>query len=84
MDHFIDLTAIDYPERESARFDLVLTMRSSVNSARIRLRTYVKEGEEPGTLSGILGRRQLGRARGLGHVRDQVPGPPRHAAHPPL
>ena len=51
MDHFIDLTAIDYPERESARFDLVLTMRSSVNSARIRLRTYVKEGEEPATLS---------------------------------
>jgi NADH-quinone oxidoreductase subunit C len=53
MDHFIDLTAIDYPERESARFDVTLTMRSSVNSARIRVRTHVKEGEEPGTLSGI-------------------------------
>jgi NADH-quinone oxidoreductase subunit C len=53
MDHFIDLTAVDYPERESARFDVVLTMRSSVTGARIRLRTYVKDGEEPGTLSGI-------------------------------
>jgi len=53
MDHFIDLTAIDYPERESARFDLTLTTRSSSNCARIRVRTYVKEGEEPGTLSQI-------------------------------
>jgi NADH-quinone oxidoreductase subunit C len=53
MDHFIDLTAIDYPERESARFDLVLMMRSSVTGARIRMRTRVKDGEEPGTLSSI-------------------------------
>ncbi len=53
MDHFMDLTAIDYPERDSARFDVVLMMRSSVTGARIRARTYVKEGEEPGTLSGI-------------------------------
>ena len=53
MDHFIDLTAIDYPERESARFDVVLMMRSSVTGARIRLRTRVKDGEEPGTLSGV-------------------------------
>jgi len=53
MDHFIDLTAIDYPERESARFDLVLMTRSSVTGARIRLRTHAKDGEEPGTLSGI-------------------------------
>ena len=52
MDHFIDLTAVDYPERESARFDLVLMMRSSVTGARIRVRTHVKDGEEPGTLSG--------------------------------
>lgn len=53
MDHFIDLTAIDYPERQPARFDVVLTTRSSVTGARIQLRTRVEEGEEPGTLSGI-------------------------------
>jgi NADH-quinone oxidoreductase subunit C len=53
MDHFIDLTAVDYPERESARFDLVLMTRSSVTGARMRVRTYVKDGEEPGTLSGV-------------------------------
>lgn len=53
MDHFIDLTAIDYPERKSARFDLTLTLRSSLNAARIRLRTHVEEGEEPETLTGL-------------------------------
>ncbi len=53
MDHFIDLTAIDYPERAPARFDLTLTVRSSETNARIRIRTQVKEGEEPGTLSRI-------------------------------
>jgi len=53
MDHFIDLTAIDYPERQAARFDVTLTMRSSRNGARIRVRTQVRDGEEPGTLSGI-------------------------------
>jgi len=52
MDHFIDLTAVDYPERESARFDVVLMTRSSVTGARIRLRTRAKDGEEPGTLAG--------------------------------
>ena len=53
MDHFIDLTAIDYPERESARFDLTLTLRSSETNARIRVRTQVEEGGEPGTLSSV-------------------------------
>ncbi|MGB8329524.1 MAG: NADH-quinone oxidoreductase subunit C [Polyangiales bacterium] len=53
MDHFIDLTAIDYPERTSARFDLLLMLRSALTGARIRVRTHVKVGEEPGTLAGI-------------------------------
>jgi NADH-quinone oxidoreductase subunit C len=53
MDHFIDLTAIDYPERESGRFDVTLIARSSVNGERIRIRMRVKEGEEPGTLTKI-------------------------------
>ncbi|MGB8224691.1 MAG: NADH-quinone oxidoreductase subunit C [Polyangiales bacterium] len=53
MDHFIDLTAIDYPERASARFDLVLMVRSSGTGARIRVRTHVQDGEEPGSLSRV-------------------------------
>lgn len=53
MDHFIDLTAIDRPERQSARFDLVLMTRSSVTGARIRVRTRVEEGKQAGTLTHI-------------------------------
>lgn len=53
MDHFIDLTAIDYPERRSARFDVTLMTRSSVNGQRIRIRTRVDEGQKPGTVSQI-------------------------------
>jgi NADH-quinone oxidoreductase subunit C len=53
MDHFIDLTAIDRAERETARFDLVLMTRSSVTGSRIRIRTRVEEAEEVGTLSRI-------------------------------
>ncbi|MDH3202836.1 MAG: NADH-quinone oxidoreductase subunit C [Myxococcales bacterium] len=53
MDHFIDLTAVDYPERPSARFDVLLLLRSSVNGGRIRVRTRVDEGQELGTVSGV-------------------------------
>jgi len=53
MDHFIDLTAIDHPERQDARFDLVLMTRSSVAGARIRVRTRVEEGEAAGTLTHV-------------------------------
>ena len=53
MDHFIDLTAIDRLEREGARFDVLLLMRSSVNGARIRVRTRIDEGQELGTLSSV-------------------------------
>jgi len=53
MDHFIDVTAIDYPERESARFDVTLMVRSSTTNARIRLRTRVTAEEKLGTLSGL-------------------------------
>ena len=46
MDHFIDLTAIDFPEREpdEPRFDVLLSVRSSKTNQRIRLRTRVADG----------------------------------------
>lgn len=53
MDHFIDFTAVDHPERESVRFDVLLLMRSSINGGRIRVRTRIQEGQELGTLSGV-------------------------------
>ena len=33
MDHFIDLTAVDYPERELPRFDVLLSVRSQTSAA---------------------------------------------------
>jgi NADH-quinone oxidoreductase subunit C len=48
MDHFIDLTAVDYPEREPEvpRFDVVLFLRSSRKNHRVRIKTHVGDGTE--------------------------------------
>lgn len=56
MDHFIDLTAVDYPEREvegGARFDVLFMARSNANKSRIRVRTEVKDGQKAPTLCGV-------------------------------
>ena len=55
MNHFIDLTAADYPEREPAtpRFDVLLFVRSLAKKQRVRLKTRVRDGEELDTLTGI-------------------------------
>ncbi len=52
MDHFGDLTAVDWPEREP-RFDLVLYVRSSEKRHRVRLKTKVRDGEQPRTLTTV-------------------------------
>lgn len=59
MDHFIDLTVVDFPERESddgqppPRFDVVLLLRSLGKKHRIRLKTRVRDGEELDTLVSV-------------------------------
>jgi NADH-quinone oxidoreductase subunit C len=55
MNHFIDLTAVDYPEREPEvpRFDVVLLLRSLAKKHRIRLKTRVREDQGLSTLSGV-------------------------------
>src|SRR5712671_7855378 len=55
MNHFIDLTAIDYPEREPAtpRFDVVLCLRSLEKKHRVRLKTRVRDGQELDTLCSV-------------------------------
>lgn len=53
MDHFIDLTAVDHPERPEARFDVVLLLRASTTGARFRMRTRVAEGENLASLAGV-------------------------------
>jgi NADH-quinone oxidoreductase subunit C len=47
MDHFIDLTAVDYPEREpeGPRFDVVLIVRSTKSGHRVRLKTRIEDGK---------------------------------------
>jgi NADH-quinone oxidoreductase subunit C len=48
MNHFIDITAVDYPEREPAqpRFDVLLMVRSLQSRQRVRLKTRVGEHDE--------------------------------------
>lgn len=56
MDHFGDLTAVDWPLREregEPRFDLVLYVRSSEKRHRVRLKTQVRDGEQPKTLTTV-------------------------------
>lgn len=55
MDHFVDLTAVDYPEREpeGPRFDLVLHMRSSEKRHRVRVRTRLEDGQTIATLTDV-------------------------------
>ena len=47
MNQFIDLTAVDYPEREPdlPRFDVVLIVRSLEKKHRIRVKTRVGDGQ---------------------------------------
>ena len=56
FDHFIDITAVDYPEREAdgiGRFDLVLHLRSMSKKHRVRLKARVKDGEEVDSLTSL-------------------------------
>jgi NADH-quinone oxidoreductase subunit C len=55
MNHFIDITAIDYPEREpeTPRFDLVLCLRSLEKKHRVRLKTRLRDGEAVDSLSAL-------------------------------
>jgi NADH-quinone oxidoreductase subunit C len=51
MNHFIDITAVDYPEREQGevpvpRFDVLLSVRSLAKKHRVRLKTRLRDGEE--------------------------------------
>ena len=52
MDHFGDLTAVDWPERP-ARFDLVLYLHSVEKKQRIFVRAAVADGEKAPTLTKV-------------------------------
>jgi len=55
MNHFIDLTAADYPEREPElpRLDVILFVRSLGKNQRVRLKTRVPAGAELESLTPV-------------------------------
>jgi NADH-quinone oxidoreductase subunit C len=55
MNHFTDLTAVDYPEREpdEPRFEVVLMVRSLEKGHRAILKTKVEDGKSVPTLTGV-------------------------------
>ena len=55
MNHFIDLTAVHYPEREpeTPRFDVVLSLRSIAKIHRVRLKTRVRDGQDLDSLTPV-------------------------------
>jgi NADH-quinone oxidoreductase subunit C len=55
MNHFVDLTAVDYPEREPEmpRFDLVLSLRSLEKKHRVRLKARLRDGQAIDSLCSV-------------------------------
>jgi NADH-quinone oxidoreductase subunit C len=55
MNHFVDLTAVDYPEREpdEPRFEVVLMVRSMDKKHRAILKARVEDGQSLPTLTGV-------------------------------
>lgn len=54
FDHWIDVTAIDYPFREELpRFDVVFIVRSTTTRARVRVKTRLAEGQAVPSLVGV-------------------------------
>ena len=57
MNQFVDLTAVDYPEREPAvpRFEVLVFVRSLAKKHRVRLKTRVRDGQDLDSLTPVWG-----------------------------
>ncbi len=53
FDHFVDLAAVDHPERE-ARLDLLLHLRNLDAGLLVRCRTEVRDGQSVGSLEPLF------------------------------
>ncbi len=55
MNQWVDLTAVDYPEREpeQPRFDVLFSVRSFEKRYRIRIKTRLADGKSLPTLTGV-------------------------------
>ncbi len=49
----VDLTAVDWPEREEGRFDVIHWLHRFEDNRRLRLRTVVAEGEPVASVTGV-------------------------------
>jgi len=49
FDTIVDVTVVDYPKRETARFDLIYIVYSHSRNERIRVKTLLADGYEPAT-----------------------------------
>ena len=52
FDYLVDLTAVDYPKRES-RFDLIWILYSFAHNERIRIKAQAGEGDSPATATAV-------------------------------
>jgi len=54
FDYLVDLTAVDWPKREQ-RFDVVLNLYSFKKNERLRLKVFLREGENCPSVTGVWG-----------------------------
>ena len=53
FDYCSDVTAVDWPTRDGARFDVVYCLYSTRRRARVRMKTRVADGEAVPSVSGV-------------------------------
>ncbi len=53
FDYLVDVTAVDYPQREE-RFDLIYVVYSFARNERIRVKTRIREDYQPETATGVF------------------------------
>ncbi len=53
FDYLVDLTAVDYPQREN-RFELIYILYSFTANDRIRMKTQISEGQKPDTATSVF------------------------------
>ena len=53
FDYLVDVTAVHYPKREATQFDLVYVPYSFERNTRIRIKTFLKDGEKAASAVGV-------------------------------
>lgn len=53
FDYLVDLTAVHWPKREGAAFDLIYILYSFARNERIRIKTKIADGYKPATVTTV-------------------------------